>query len=128
MKKNVIHTEKAPAAVGPYSQAVSLGKLIFTAGQIPIDPALGKLIEGDIPAQTEQVMKNLQAILEAAGTGLHNIVKTTVFLQDMADFAAMNAVYAKFFDNEPPARSTVAVAALPLGAQLEIEAIATIPA
>lgn len=127
MNKKVIHTETAPAAVGPYSQAISTGDIVFTAGQIPIDPADGNMIDGDIAAQTEQVLKNLTAILEAAGTGLGHVVKTTVFLQDMADFVAMNVVYAQFFSDTAPARSTVAVAALPLGAQVEIEAIALIP-
>jgi 2-iminobutanoate/2-iminopropanoate deaminase len=128
MDKQIIHTDKAPAAVGPYSQAVRSGNMLYTAGQVAIDPAVGKLIDGDITAQTHQVLRNLTAVLEAGGTGLGHIVKTTVFLQDMADFAAMNAVYASFFGPNPPARSTVAVAGLPLGAMVEIEAVAIIPA
>ena len=126
MKKKIIATDKAPAAVGPYSQAVRVGKMLYTAGQVAIDPAAGKMIAGDVTAQTEQVMSNLQAVLEAAGTSLDKVVKSTVFLADMADFAAMNAVYAKRFGDNRPARSTVAVAGLPLGALVEIEVIALI--
>lgn len=125
--KEIIHTAAAPAAVGPYSQAVRNGNFLYTAGQIAIDPAVGKLIDGDVTAQTEQVLRNLSAILQAGGADLTHVVKTTVFLQDMADFAAMNAVYAAFFGPKPPARSTVAVAGLPLGARVEIEAVAIIP-
>jgi 2-iminobutanoate/2-iminopropanoate deaminase len=124
MDKEIIHTDLAPAAVGPYSQAVRVGDMIYTAGQIAIDPAKGKLIEGDVAAQTRQVMENLQAVLAATGSSLGAIVKTTVFLQTMDDFAAMNAVYGSFFPEAPPARSTVAVARLPLGALVEIEAVA----
>ncbi len=124
MDKTVVHTKKAPAAVGPYSQAIKTGNFVFTAGQVAIDPAAGKLIEGDISAQTEQVMRNLQEVLRAAGTNLDRVVKTTVFLQDMAHFAAMNEVYGTYFADNPPARSTIAVAALPLGALVEIEAVA----
>ena len=123
----VIATDRAPAAVGPYSQAVRIGNLVYTAGQIPLDPATGKLVEGGIESQTRRALQNLQAVLEAAGTSLANVVKTTVFLQDMGDFGAMNGVYAQFFSGRPPARSAVEVAALPLGAQVEIEAIALIP-
>ena len=126
MKKKIVHTDEAPAAVGPYSQAVRIGELVYTAGQIPLDPATGKLVTGDIRAQTERVMLNLQAVLAAADSGLKRVVKTTVFLQDMGDFAAMNEVYGRFFDKKPPARSTVQVAALPLGAQVEIELIALV--
>jgi 2-iminobutanoate/2-iminopropanoate deaminase len=126
LKKKIIATNKAPAAVGPYSQAVRVGKMVYTAGQVAIDPANGKMIEGDISAQTEQVMNNLQAVLQAAGTSLDKVVKSTVFLADMADFAAMNAVYAKRFGDNRPARSTVAVAGLPLGALVEIEVTAMI--
>ena len=126
MKKKVIATDKAPAAVGPYSQAVRVGKMLYTAGQVAIDPAVGKMIEGDITAQTEQVISNLQAVLEAAGTSLDNVAKSTVFLADMGDFAAMNAVYAERFGDNRPARSTVAVAGLPLGALVEIEVVALI--
>ena len=127
MNRERISTDKAPAAVGPYSQAIQLGHLIFTAGQIALDPATGKLAYDDIEGQTGQVMKNLQAILETAGTDLKNVVKTTVFLQDMNHFAAMNGVYGQHFGQEPPARSTVEVAKLPLNALVEIEAIALIP-
>ena len=124
MKKKIVHTDHAPAAVGPYSQAVKIGELVYTAGQIPLDPATGKIVEGDIQVQTERSLQNLQAVLEAAGSSLKNVVKTTVFLQDMGDFAAMNEVYGRYFDKKPPARSAVQVAALPLGAQVEIEAVA----
>ena len=126
MKKRIISTEHAPAAVGPYSQAVRVGKMLYTAGQIPMDPSTGQLVEGDIAAQTEQVVSNLRAVLEAAGTSLKNVVKTTVFLKDMADFGSMNTVYGHYFGKNSPARSTVEVAALPLGAQIEIEAIAIV--
>ena len=124
MSKEVISTKDAPAALGPYSQAISTGSMVFTAGQVAIDPATGKLLEDDITIQTEQVLKNLTAVLDAAGTNLANVVKCTVFLQDMGEFAAMNAVYGKYFTENPPARSAVQVAALPLGARVEIEAIA----
>lgn len=124
MQKEIIATEKAPAAVGPYSQGVAFGDLLYTAGQIPLDPATGKMVEGAIEAQTERALKNLQAVLEAAGSSLQQVVKTTVFLQDMDDFAAMNGVYARFFGENPPARSAVEVARLPLGARVEIEAVA----
>lgn len=123
-KRTVISTELAPKAIGPYSQAIRVNGFIFCAGQTPIDPAVGKLIEGDVPAQTRRVLENISAILEAAGTSLAKVVKTTVFLTDMANFKAMNEVYAEFFPEHPPARSTVAVAGLPLGAQVEIECIA----
>lgn len=126
MKKKIIHTEHAPAAVGPYSQAVRVGSLVYTAGQIALDPATGKMVEGDVQAQTQQVLTNLKAVLEAAGSSLKNVVKTTVFLQDMGDFQAMNGVYAEFFTKNPPARSAVQAAALPLGAQVEIEAVALV--
>lgn len=126
MKRKVVQTDKAPAAVGPYSQATKTGKLVFTAGQIPLDPATGKVVEGGIQEQTRQALTNLQAVLEAAGAGLDSAMKTTVFLQDMGEFAAMNAVYKEFFPSEPPARSAVEVAALPLGVRVEIEAIALV--
>jgi 2-iminobutanoate/2-iminopropanoate deaminase len=122
----IVATDRAPAAVGPYSQAVRIGELVYTAGQIPLDPATGKLVGGGIEAQTRRALENLQAVLEAAGTSLGYVVKTTVFLQDMGDFAAMNGVYAEFFGESPPARSAVEVAALPLGAQVEIEAVALV--
>jgi len=126
MKKSIIHTEKAPAAVGPYSQATRAGELVYTAGQIPLDPATGKMVEGGIEAQTRRALENLQAVLEAAGAGLDSVLKTTVFLQDMGEFAAMNGIYAEFFPENPPARSAVQVAALPLGARVEIEAVAVV--
>ncbi|MDM8527769.1 RidA family protein [Anaerolineales bacterium HSG24] len=125
-QRNVISTKLAPAAVGPYSQAIQTGNLIYTAGQIPLVPETGKIVEGNIQVQTNQVMENLSNILEAAGSNLANVVKTTIFATDLADFAAINETYGSFFDDAPPARSTVQVAALPLGANVEIEAIATI--
>ena len=124
MKKNIIATTNAPAAIGPYSQAIDCGSLLITSGQIPIDPATGNLVEGDITAQTRQSLTNVKAILEAAGLTMDNVVKTTVFLQNMSDFAAMNAVYAEFFtEGQYPARSAVEVGALPRGALVEIETI-----
>jgi len=126
MKREVIATKKAPGAVGPYSQAIRVGDLVFTAGQLAIDPAIGKLVEGGIEKQTRQVLRNIAAVLEVAGSSLGNVVKTTVFLKDMGDFKAMNGVYAEFFAKEPPARSTVEVANLPLGALVEIDAIAVV--
>lgn len=119
-----IHTEKAPAAVGPYSQATLSQGLVFCSGQIALDPATGRLIDGDIRAQTVRVCENLAAVLAARGLDLENVVKTTVFLVDMKDFPEVNAVYQEFFKAPYPARSCVQVAALPLGARLEIEAIA----
>lgn len=127
MERAIIQTDKAPAAVGPYSQAVRVGHFVFTAGQVAIDPAVGQIVGQDIVAQTEQVMRNLQEVLREAGTDLDRVVKTTVFLQDMGDFKAMNEVYGRHFGDQPPARSTVEVAQLPLGALVEIEAIALIP-
>ncbi len=122
--KKVIHTDKAPKAVGPYSQAISTGNLLFTAGQVAIDPATGKLVEGGIRDQTRQVLENLKAILTAARTDFSNVVKSTVFLQDIKHFSDFNQVYAEYFPSEPPARSTFQVGALPLGAMVEIEMIA----
>ena len=127
MSKTIVHTDHAPAAIGPYSQAVCVGQFVYTAGQIPLDPTTGKMVEDDISIQAERVLQNLQAVLEAAGGGLQDVVKTTVFLQDMGEFAAMNAVYAQYFNENPPARSAVQAAALPLGARLEIEAVAILP-
>ncbi len=127
MLREIIFSENAPAAIGPYSQAVKVRDLIFTAGQTPIVPETGKIIEGDITAQTSQVLRNLQAVLSAAGSGLENAIKTTVFLQDMNHFAAFNQEYARHFSENPPARSTVEVAKLPMGALVEIEVIATLP-
>ena len=123
MKKEIISTELAPAALGPYSQGVATDQLIFISGQLPMDPATGTLIDGDIAARTHQILNNMKAIAEEAGSGLDSIVKTTIFLTDLGDFQTMNAAYAEHFDNEPPARSTVQVAALPLGSNIEIEAI-----
>lgn len=119
-----IHTEKAPKAIGPYSRAIKVGNLVFASGQVPIVPATGEFVEGGIQEQTRQALTNAQAILEEAGTSLNNVVKTTVFLSDMANFAAMNEVYAEFFTQPYPARSAVAVKALPKGALVEVECIA----
>ncbi len=126
MPKQVIQTEKAPNAVGPYSQAIIANGFVYTAGQIPLVPVLMTIIEGGIEAQTRQVLHNIMAVLTGAETSLKNVVKTTVFLQDLNDFAAFNAVYSEFFPENPPARSTVQVAKLPLGALIEIEVIATV--
>ena len=123
-KRTVITTELAPKAIGPYSQGIRANGCVFCTRQTPIDPETGQLIEGDVSAQTRRVLQNLGAILEAAGTSLRKVVKTTVFLTDMANFKAMNEVYAEFFPVNPPARSTFAVAGLPLGASVEIECIA----
>jgi 2-iminobutanoate/2-iminopropanoate deaminase len=128
--KTAIHTDSAPAAIGPYSQAIRVGDMLFTSGQIPTDPKTGNFVAGGIEEQTTQVLENLKAILAQAGIDLTHVVKTTVFLKDMNDFASMNAVYAAYFAPAgvvPPARSTVQVAALPKGALVEIEAIAKDP-
>ena len=122
--KTVISTPKAPAAIGPYSQAIQIGDLLFVSGQVPIDPSTGAIVEGDIKAQAQQSLNNLKAILNAAGTNMGAVVKTTVFLADMNDFAAMNEVYAQFFQEPFPARSAVQVGRLPKDAKVEIEAIA----
>lgn len=122
--REVITTAHAPQAIGPYSQAIRTDQLIFLSGQIPLDPASGELISGDIRDQTRRVLQNIQAVLEAAETSLAQVVKTTVFLADIGDFAAMNAVYAEFFPQNPPARSALQVAALPKGARIEIEVVA----
>jgi 2-iminobutanoate/2-iminopropanoate deaminase len=124
LKKQALKPAKAAAAVGPYSQAVRLGDLLFCAGQIPIDPATGNLVAGDIKAQTERVLQNVKLILEDQGLSFSNVVKSTVFMTSLADFAGMNEVYAKHFTADFPARSTVQVAALPKGAPVEIEVIA----
>lgn len=123
--KQIIATTHAPKAIGPYSQAVAWNGLVFLSGQIPVEPSTGRLVEGDIAAQTEQVLTNLQAVLLAAGSSLDRVVKTTVFLKDMADFPRMNEVYAKFFPEDPPARSTVEAARLPRDVHVEIDCIAT---
>lgn len=124
MPKQVIHTNHAPAAVGPYSQAIVANGFVYTAGQIPLVPSTGKMLDGDVQAQTRQVIENLSAVLEAAGTNLGNVIKTTVFLDSMDDFAKMNEIYAEYFGDNSPARSTVAVERLPLGALVEIEVVA----
>lgn len=126
-KKEVIIADKAPKAIGPYSAGIRFGDFVFTAGQVGINREIGKLVEGGVEAEARQALKNLQSILETAGSSLENVVKTTVFLKDMGDYAAVNAIYAEFFHTTPPARSAVAVAGLPAGASVEIEAIAVIP-
>jgi 2-iminobutanoate/2-iminopropanoate deaminase len=126
MNKKVIQTDKAPKAIGPYSQAIRTDSLIYTAGQIGLDPVSGELVANTVEEQTRQALTNLQNVVEAAGSTLAHVVKTTVFLKDMNDFPKMNAIYAEFFGENPPARSTVAVAALPKGGLVEIEAIALI--
>jgi len=124
--RSVIASENAPRAVGPYSQAIRTCNLIFTAGQIPIDPTAGRIVATTIEEQTRQVLRNLQAVLEAGSSGLDDVVKVTVFMTDLGAFAAMNAVYAEFFKADPPARSAVQVAALPLGAMIEMECVAIV--
>jgi 2-iminobutanoate/2-iminopropanoate deaminase len=125
MTKDIIHTDGAPKAIGPYSQAVKAGPgITFLSGQIPLDPKTGELVEGDIRAQTERVMQNLEAVLHAAGLQFRHVLKTTIYLVDLGDFAAVNEVYGKRFPQAPPARATVQVAALPKGARVEIDAIA----
>ena len=120
----VIATDQAPKAIGPYSQAIRAGNLIYTAGQIALNPQTGELVAGGIEEQTRQAIQNLSYVLEAAGASLSQVVKTTVFMQDLGEFTRMNAVYAEFFPQNPPARSTVQVAALPRGAKVEIECVA----
>lgn len=122
--KNVIQTDKAPKAIGPYSQAIKTDKMVYTAGQVGIDPSTGELISDNVEEQTRQVLKNLQNVLAASGSSFDKVIKTTVFLKDMNDFAKMNAIYAESFPENPPARSTVAVAGLPKGALVEIEVVA----
>ena len=124
--KEIIATDRAPRAIGPYSQAVRAGNLIFASGQIPIDPATGQFVAGGIAEQTEQVLKNVTAIMKAAGVDLDQVVRTTVFLADMEDFTAMNEVYGRFFAENPPARSTVQAARLPRDARVEIDVIAIV--
>lgn len=126
MVKEIIATERAPRAIGPYSQAIRAGTMLFASGQIPIDPATGEFVAGGVSEQTEQVIQNLSAVLEAAGASLNQVVKTTVFLSDMNDFTAMNEVYGRFFGAYPPARATVQAARLPRDAKVEIDAIAVL--
>lgn len=124
MERRIIHTDNAPKAIGPYSQAIRTGDFVFCAGQIPLDPTTMKLVEGDITVQTRRVLTNLSNVLEAAGSSISRVLKTTVFLADLNDFQAMNAVYAEFFGDQPPARSTIQAGKLPASALVEIEAIA----
>lgn len=125
MAKKIVTSIQAPKAIGPYSQAVDTGDLVFLSGQIPLDPGTGQFVgAGDVVAQTERVIQNMKGVLEAAGLSLGHVVRTTVFMIDLAEFAKMNEVYAKYFATEPPARSTVQVSALPRGARVEIDAIA----
>lgn len=126
MKLEILHSDKAPAAIGPYSQAVKCGSMLFCSGQIPLDPATGEMVSGDVTVQAERVMNNIAAVLTAAGAGFDDVIKTTIFLVDMADFAAVNEVYGNRFPSHKPARSTVAVKSLPRGAMLEIELIASL--
>ena len=126
MEKKVTHSDKAPAAIGPYSQAIKWGNMLFTSGQIPLDPASGQVVEGGIRAQTKQALENLKQVLIAGGAGLGNVVKTTCFLDDMNDFAQFNEVYAEYFKDSPPARSCVAVDRLPKDVLVEIEAVAVL--
>ena len=124
VSRTVVATEYAPGAIGPYSQAIIAGDLVFSSGQIPLDPTTNQLVEGNIEIQTRRVIENLAAVLQAAGSSLEQVVKTTIFLQDMNDFATVNTIYAEYFGAEPPARSTVEVARLPRDVRVEIEAIA----
>ena len=124
MSKRIIHSEQAPAAIGPYSQAVRAGDFVFCSGQVPVDPATGHVVPGGVAEQTRQVLDNLQAVLKQAGAGFDKVVKTTVFLVDLADFAVVNDVYAERFDREPPARACIEVGRLPKDVRVEIEAIA----
>jgi 2-iminobutanoate/2-iminopropanoate deaminase len=124
MPKEIVATDKAPAAIGPYSQAVKFGDLVFTSGQIPLDPGSGKLVEGDITVQAEQVLTNLRALLEESGTSIDKVIKTTCFLTNLDDFQTFNDIYARYFGDSQPARSTVQVARLPAGAIVEIECMA----
>ena len=124
--KQTIQTQEAPQAIGPYSQGVAANGFLFVSGQIPIDPATGNLVEGDIEAQTERVLRNLAAIVAAAGSAMDRVVRTTVYLKDMGEFARMNAVYARFFPSQPPARSTVEVARLPRDVKVEMDLVALV--
>jgi 2-iminobutanoate/2-iminopropanoate deaminase len=124
MNKTVVSTDKAPKAIGPYSQAIKVGEFVYTAGQIALDPATGELVGGGVEAQTRRVLQNLTEVLKAAGTSMDKVIKTTVFMVNLAEFNKMNAVYAEFFPKDPPARSTVQVAALPKMGVVEIEVVA----
>lgn len=124
IERTVVATEQAPAAIGPYSQAIAAAGLVFCSGQIPLDPASGQIVEGDIESQTRRVLDNLTAVLQAAGSSPEQVVKTTIFLADMNDFATVNTIYTEYFGTEPPARSTVQVARLPRDVRVEVEAIA----
>ena len=124
MSRRAVSTSSAPSAVGPYSQAIATDELVFCSGQVGLDPMRGELVEGGVEAETERALKNLEAVLDAAGCSLGDVLKTTCFLADIADFATFNAIYARFFPDPPPARSTFQVAALPKGARVEIEAVA----
>jgi len=126
-ERSTVATEQAPAAIGPYAQGIVANGFLYTSGQIPLDPATGKLVEGDVSAQTERVMRNLEAVLTTAGSSFDRVVKTTCFLMDMNDFPAFNAVYGRFFPADPPARSTIQVACLPAGALVEVECVALVP-
>ena len=123
-EKQIVSTDRAPAAIGPYSQAVRANGFVFLSGQIPLDPSTGQLVEGDIEAQTRQVMKNLEAVLLAAGTSFDKVVRATIYLTDLSDFARVNAIYGERFPEHPPARATVQVSALPRGANVEIDLVA----
>jgi 2-iminobutanoate/2-iminopropanoate deaminase len=127
VERQVIHSDHAPKAIGPYSQAIRVGDFVFCSGQLGLDPNTGNLVSGGVEAETRRALENLAAVLQAAGTSLERVVKTTVFLLDMNDFARMNAVYAEFFPANPPARSTIQVARLPRDGRVEIEAIAVLP-
>ncbi len=124
--RETVRTDKAPAAIGPYSQAILSGGFLFCSGQIPLDPATGKMVEGGVESQTERVLSNLAAVLEAGGASLRSVAKTTVYLVDLSDFSAMNKVYGTFFPENPPARATIQVAKLPAGALVEIDAVASV--
>ncbi|MCC6999860.1 MAG: RidA family protein [Deltaproteobacteria bacterium] len=128
MTRKVVETAEAPRAIGPYSQAIVAGGLVFCSGQIPLDPTTGQLVVGDVEVQTARVMDSLAAVLKAAGSSLGQVVKTTIYLHDLGDFAKVNAVYGRYFEAAPPARATVQVAALPRGAAVEIDAIAIVTA
>ncbi|HLY23507.1 MAG TPA: RidA family protein [bacterium] len=126
MSKRIVRTEEAPQAIGPYSQAVVAAGFVYTAGQLALDPHTGQLVPGDVRIQTKRVMENIKAILESAGSSLAEVVKTTIFLRDMNDFGAMNEIYGSYFQEDPPARSTVQVAKLPRDGAVEIEAVALV--